>query len=516
MGYLTLEEFRVLAHKVGKIYKLEPEQKDRVRKSFEFLSEHSENKVIYGINTGFGPMAQFKVDPNDHSQLQYNLIRSHANGSGDQLTPDEVRAVMILRSYSLALGYSGCSLEILEQIDKYIEHDILPIIYRHGGVGASGDLVQLAHLGLGLIGEGECYYNGQQMAVKDALADAGLEPAKLRLRDGLAIVNGTSCMTGLAGLNVLRAQRQLSMAVRISSYLNELVCSFDDPFSEELNAAKKHNGQRTIARSMTEFTKGSKLIENRHSHEFDIQNGHNGDTVFSKKVQEYYSIRCVPQILGPVLDTINNTASVVEEEINSASDNPIVDLDKKMVFHGGNFHGDYISFEMDKLKLAVIKMTMLLERQLNYLLNDKLNEKFPPFLNAGQFGLNYGMQGMQFTATSTTAESQALGTSMYTHSISCNKDNQDIVSMGTNSAVITRSVINNCSEVMAISLLAIAQATDCNSMYDDLSPAAKSLYEKVRSIAPKLEDDVSYSGYLKKLKTLAESEEQAIEMETRL
>lgn len=502
MGYMNLENFRVLVDGNEERYSLGTEERKKVEHAFEFLSNYASDKVIYGINTGFGPMAQFKVDPNDLDRLQYNLIRSHANGSGKMLSPRQIKAVMILRSHSLALGYSGCSIGLLEQIEKYIEHDIMPIIYQHGGVGASGDLVQLAHLALGLIGEGKCYYQGNIVPVSSALESAGIEPVELKLRDGLATINGTSCMTAIGGINVIRSQNLLSTAVRISSYLNELVGSFDDPYSEELNAVKLHNGQQMIARSMRTFTKDSQLIEKRDEHDFAQHNGNNGTEVFSKKVQEYYSIRCVPQILGPVLDAIKNAGIVVEEEINSASDNPIVDVEGQKVFHGGNFHGDYISFEMDKLKLALIKMTMLLERQLNYLLNDRLNGKFPPFLNAGTLGLNYGMQGMQFTATSTTAESQALGTSMYTHSIPCNNDNQDIVSMGTNSALMVGTVIENCSEVMAITLLALAQATDCNDLYSDLSPSGKALYDKIRATAPKLQEDHSFSEHLENLKKI--------------
>lgn len=502
MTKLTIERLEALLWN-AETYSLSPEQRDKVASSFRFLSEHSDKKVIYGINTGFGPMAQYRVDTDDHGQLQYNLIRSHACGTGKKLTPTQVRAVMVLRSHSLALGFSGCSPELLEQIESYLEHGILPIIYQHGGVGASGDLVQLAHLGLGLIGEGNCYYNGEEVPVEKALASAGLKPVELKLRDGLAIINGTSCMTAIASLNIMRAERLLNMATRISSYLNELVGSFTDPFSDGLNNAKLHPGQRAIAKLMQEHTEGSALIEPMEDHEFSQHNGQEGKEVFSKKVQEYYSLRCVPQILGPVYDALKSAKEVVEQEINSASDNPIVDAEKQKVFHGGNFHGDYISYEMDKLKLGVIKMTMLLERQLNYLLNSRLNERFPPFLNAGTLGLNYGMQGMQFTATSTTAESQTLGNSMYVHSIPCNNDNQDIVSMGTNSALIASTVIENCAQVMSIALKAVAQATDCNDLYKDLSPSAKKMYDRVRDIAPPLEKDTSYSAYFEKLKEFA-------------
>ncbi|HBL80169.1 MAG TPA: histidine ammonia-lyase, partial [Aequorivita sp.] len=188
-----------------------------------------------------------------------------------------------------------------------------------------------------------------------------------------------------------------------------------------------------------------------------------------EKVQEYYSLRCVPQILGPVLDTLNSVEKILIEEVNSANDNPIVDVEKRNVYHGGNFHGDYVSLEMDKLKIVVAKMTMLAERQLNYLLNSKLNDILPPFVNLGKLGLNFGMQGVQFTATSTTAESQMLSNPMYVHSIPNNNDNQDIVSMGTNAALITKKVIENAFEVVAIELITIIQAIEYLKVQDSVS-----------------------------------------------
>src|SRR5690606_19427273 len=192
--------------------------------------------------------------------------------------------------------------------------------------------------------------------------------------------------------------------------------------------------------------------------EHHLYNGNNEVQIFEEKVQEYYSLRCVPQILGPVLDTLNNVEKILIEEVNSANDNPIVDVEKEHVYHGGNFHGDYVSLEMDKLKLVVTKMGMLAERQLNYLLNNKLNNILPPFVNLGKLGLNFGMQGAQFSAVSTTAENQMLSTSMYIHSIPNNNDNQDIVSMGTNAANTTKTVINNAFEVLAVEVVTIIQA----------------------------------------------------------
>ncbi len=513
-GYLTIAEINGLI-KGEREYSLSAEQIETFDKAFDFLEDFASKKVIYGINTGFGPMAQYRVKPEEYINLQYNLIRSHSNGLGERLSPDQIKAVMVCRLHTLALGRSGVSPGIIHQLMTYLKHDILPIIYYHGGVGASGDLVQLAHVGLGLIGEGECYYKGEVVPVADALKAEGLEKAELKLRDGLAIVNGTSCMTGMAALNVKRSQHLLFWSIAASAMLNELVEAFDDSFSKELNYVKLHPGQRYVAARMRDHVKGSELIQKRQLHDFDERVEESGQ-IFQKKVQEYYSLRCVPQILGPVAETIDNTAETVEREMNSANDNPIISMEEENVFHGGNFHGDYIAFEMDKLKLAITKMTMLAERQLNFLMNDKLNEKFPPFLNAGVLGLNYGLQGMVFSATSTTAENQALSTSLYIHSIPCNNDNQDIVSMGANAARVAEHVIENSAQVMSLLLLALAQAADFDGLKDRLSPASKDIYRQIRSVADRVEADKPISHQLKALKDLISNEERFSDLDLNL
>ena len=208
----------------------------------------------------------------------------------------------------------------------------------------------------------------------------------------------------------------------------------------------------------------------------------------------YYSLRCVPQILGPILETIENAEKILTEEFNSVDDNPIVDTSSENIYHGGNFHGDYVSFEMDKLKIAVTKLTVLAERQLNYLFHDRINGILPPFLNLGKLGLNYGMQAMQFTATSTTAECQTLANPMYVHSIPNNNDNQDVVSMGTNSALLARNVIENSFQVMSIEMIALAQAVDCMKIEDKLSEKTKRLYHEIRSLVPVFVEDTTKYG----------------------
>ncbi|MDO5105157.1 histidine ammonia-lyase [Capnocytophaga sp.] len=481
----------------GKQVEIDPQTQQTINASYNFLKNFADNKVIYGVNTGFGPMAQYRIDDADRLQLQYNLIRSHASGMGEPFDEETCKAVILSRLNTLSLGKSGVHLSVVELMKELINRNITPLIFKHGGVGASGDLVQLAHLALVLIGEGEVFHNGKRRATTEVFKEEGIEPLQIHLREGLSLINGTSVMTGLGAVNVHYAEIILDWAVKFSTAINEIVQTYDDHFSEELNGAKLHHGQRAIAQRMRAYLADSLLTKKRHEH---LYAGGRNESVFKEKVQEYYSLRCVPQILGAVLDTIENTKEVVENEFNSASDNPIVDVEKQMVYHGGNFHGDYISLEMDKLKLAITRTSMLVERQLNYLLNPKINELLPPFVNAGKLGFNFGVQGIQFTATSTTAENQTLSTSMYVHSIPNNNDNQDIVSMGTNAATITRKVIENTFEVMSIHAIAITQAIDILAVEDKLSSVTRAWYKAVRQIVPFFKDDITPYGYQQKVK----------------
>lgn len=468
-------------------FSISEERRANVKKTFDFLLDFSNDKVIYGINTGFGPMAQYKIPEDELRNLQYNLVRSHSSGMGDVLRPDQTRAMMICRLNTLSMGRSGVSVGVVDTLERFINEEIYPEVYAHGGVGASGDLVQLAHLGLGLIGEGYCSYRGERRLVSEVLDKLGIAPLELKLRDGLALINGTSCMSGIGVLNIWKAKQLMEWSVKVSAMINELISSYDDSFSKELNEVKMHNGQRKVAAMMREFLTDSSMIKKREEHLFDM-NGRAPEK-FQEKVQEYYSLRCVPQIVGPIYDTIEQAEKVVMEEINSANDNPITHMESNNVYHGGNFHGDYVAFEMDKLKIGITKLSMLMERQLNYLLNARLNDKFPPFLNKGKLGLNFGLQGMQFAATSTTAENQTLSNPMYVHSISCNNDNQDVVSMGTNAAIIAEKVIDNAREVLAIEMIAVAQAIDIADCREKLGSASQKIFDDICGLAQGIDAD---------------------------
>jgi histidine ammonia-lyase len=470
---------------------ISPQQREVVQRSYTFLKEYSKDKIIYGINTGFGPMAQYRISDADLDQLQYNLIRSHSSGLGEGLSDTQVRAVMLCRLNTLCRGGSGISIDVVDQLVGFINQGIYPYIPEHGSVGASGDLVQLAHLALGLIGEGKCRHRGVDRDTADVLRELNIDPLKLKLRDGLGLINGTSNMSGIGLVNLYHAERLLSWAVLMGCTINELVRSFDDSYSQPLNAAKHHVGQQQVAASMRAILADSRLIRKREETFFGDGNINGIDSYapIKDKVQEYYSFRCIPQILGVVHETLTDVRKVLLDEVNSTNDNPVVDLEGGHVYHGGNFHGDHVSFAMDRLKMVMVRLTQLCERQLNYLCNSAINDKFPPFMNMGTLGLNFGVQGMQFTATSTTAESQTLAYPMYLHTIPCNNDNQDIVSMGSNSALLCYKVIQNAYQVLAIESVAAAQGIDMLGCAGDLSSQSRGLYTAVRSVLPPFADD---------------------------
>ena len=493
---VTLSQFYEIIFN-GKPFDIHQEVLDVVKESHEFLKKFASNKVIYGVNTGFGPMAQYRIRDQDTNQLQYNLIRSHAAGTGDILSPLHVRASMLSRLSNLAKGKSGIHESVLELLKELINRDIIPVIFAHGGVGASGDLVQLAHLALVLLGEGEVFYKNERKHASMVFAEQGLKPIEVVVREGLSLINGTSVMTGIGIVNYFFASKLLEWSIWLSCAMNEIVKAHDDHYSSSLNRVKKHLGQNHIAMRMQEHLVDSKLIKKR---EENLYSGNNQEEIFEEKVQEYYSLRCVPQILGPVFETIQQVGSVLEDELNSVSDNPIVSVEDQNVYHGGNFHGDYVSLEMDKLKLAVTRLTMLSERQLNYLMNPKINGLLPPFVNMGTLGFNFGMQGAQFTATSTTAENQTLATSMYIHSIPNNNDNQDIVSMGTNAAMMASKVIENAFEVLAIQIISVRQAIDILNYQNFVSSKTKAVYDEVRAIIPAFSDDKPLYPAIKQVK----------------
>lgn len=482
----------------GKL-EISAEAYDKMLSCYEFLESFAKDRVIYGINTGFGPMAQWRVSDANLKQLQYNIIRSHATGAGEPLDDDSVRSAMVARVGTFLQCRSGVHPSVVRLLTEFINRGIIPFIPRHGSVGASGDLVQLAHIALCLIGEGKVHYRGEWLPTAQVMAAEGLEPMQIYVREGLSVTNGTSIMTGIGVLNYIYARRLLDWSVLAAVWMNEIASSFDDWMSEPENICRRQPGQQATARQMRQLARGSKCLQKREHELYDPAK--NQADYFEHKVQAYYSLRCTPQILGPVYDTLQNAADTLNRELNSACDNPIIDPDTRNVYHGGNFHGDYISLEQDKMKIAVTRLAMTAERQLNYLCHDRINGILPPFLNLGVLGLNYGIQACQFTATSTTAECQTLSMPNYVHSIPNNNDNQDIVSMGTNSALLCRQVIDNAYQVMAIHFIAMAQATDYLGIADRLAPATRAAYDAARQICPKFVEDTPFYEEISKMES---------------
>lgn len=470
---------------------------DTVNKSREFLQKGASRLVIYGVNTGFGPMASHLLSNGKQLQLQRNLIVSHATGMGEILPDAYALSGMLIRLNTLAKGYSGVSEELLQRLKLFINHRIIPLIPEHGAVGTSGDLVQLSHIALALLGEGQVRYKGKITTAKSAMSTLSITPYKLKEKEGLALINGTSFMTGIGALVCIQAAHILQLATRLGAMSLELVHGFDDSISKEIHDLRPHEGQGIVAQHIRKYLASSKLLRKRRF--FQEHTFIDKDRKIKESVQEVYSLRCIPQILGPVLDTLSRTEHVIEIEMNSVTDNPIVDWKNNMFLHGGNFHGDYIASSLDQLKASIVKLTMLSERRINFFLNQDVNKSFPPFLNLNTPGITLGLQGLQFVATSTTARSQSLAFPHHIHSIPTNGDNQDVVSMGTDAALLAAAVNDQAYIVLAIEILALCQAVDYLKEFSKLSRSSKELYEKVRTIIPSLKKDEVLADMLPKL-----------------
>lgn len=459
-----------------------------VRKSNDFLRSEMEKKVIYGVNTGFGPMASFIVGKGDLKQLQINLVRSHATGGGEYIADEFVLAAMIVRLNTLLQGYSGVTPALLFQLRDYINHRIIPCVPEHGAVGTSGDLVQLAHIAVTLIGEGEVSYKGKRQKTANVLKALKMTPHVLEPKEGLALINGTAMMAGISSLLCVRVDRIVAIETRLGALALELIHGYDDSITEKLHELRPHRGQKIIAKHLRSILKTSSLISKRAELQKEVEiNG--AVHKIEEDVQNVYSMRCIPQILGPVFDTLSKTCKDVETEINSVTDNPIVDWKGKRFIHGGNFHGDYVAVAIDQLKAGVAKLSLLAERRTNYFLSDKLNGLFPPFLNLKTPGLTLGLQGLQFVATSTAAQNQTLAYPHNVHTISTNAANQDVVSMGTDAALFAHRVIENTYIILAVEFISLLQAFDFVNTDKDFSDSSREMHKAGRRVSPKVLED---------------------------
>jgi histidine ammonia-lyase len=457
---LTIED--IVAIGVGdKQVALDPAALERCRASRAFLEEEvAARRIIYGVNTSFGPMCNKIIEDGEIETLQINLIRSHAAGLGDPLKPYIAQAVLAVRLNTLVKGYSGVRLELLEHMQRMINLGIIPYIPECGSVGASGDLIHLAHMALAIIGEGKLYYRGELRDAADVYREVGMEPMRLSFKEGIALMNGTSAMTALAAFALFGANKLLRLACVTGAFSLEIFGGIDDAFDEDLHRVKPHPGQLRIAETIRHLYQGSRNITLRKDVHGLIRQQQTDGPVFetSINVQDVYSVRCTPQVLAPIEEAIAAAVRTVEIEANSSNDNPIIIPEKKKIIHGGNFHGQSIGFVMDSLCMAIATLCNLSERRINKYLDRKLNEGLPEFLIPGTLGLTMGFMGAQYLATSTTAENRQLAGPVSIHTISCNASNQDIVSMGTVAARKAFKSVSNAKHVMTLEVLTVLQA----------------------------------------------------------
>lgn len=457
---LTIED--IVAIGVGdKQVALDPAALERCRASRAFLEEEvAARRIIYGVNTSFGPMCNKIIEDGEIETLQINLIRSHAAGLGDPLMPYIAQAVLAVRLNTLVKGYSGVRLELLEHMQRMINLGITPYIPECGSVGASGDLIHLAHMALAIIGEGRLYYRGELREAAGVYREVDMEPMRLSFKEGIALMNGTSAMTALAAFALFGALKLLRLSCVTGAFSLEIFGGIDDAFDEDLHRVKPHPGQLRIAETIRNLYRGSRNITLRKDVHGLIRQQQTDGPVFetSINVQDVYSVRCTPQVLAPIEEAIAAAVRTVEIEANSSNDNPIIIPEKKKVIHGGNFHGQSIGFAMDSLCMAISTLCNLSERRINKYLDHKLNEGLPEFLIPGTLGLTMGFMGAQYLATSTTAENRQLAGPVSIHTISCNASNQDIVSMGTVAARKAFKSVSNAKHVMTLEVLTVLQA----------------------------------------------------------
>ncbi|UFS69361.1 aromatic amino acid ammonia-lyase [Geomonas sp. RF6] len=460
-GYdLTVED--IVAIGVGdKKVALEPAALERCRASRGFLEEEvAARRIIYGVNTSFGPMCNKIIEDAEIEALQVNLIRSHAAGLGDPLKPYVATAVMAVRLNTLVKGFSGVRLELLHFMQNLINTGIASYIPECGSVGASGDLIHLAHLALTIIGEGKAYYQGELHDTAALFQRLGITPMRLSFKEGIALMNGTSAMTALAAFALFGAKKLYRLGCVTGAFALEIFGGIDDAFDEDLHLVKPHAGQLKVAETVRSLYAGSGNITLRKDMHELIRSHETEGPVYETtiNVQDVYSIRCTPQILAPVLEAISYATTVIETEANSSNDNPIIIPEKKKIIHGGNFHGQSVGFAMDTLCMAIATLCTLSERRINKFLDRSLNEGLPEFLIPGTPGLTMGFMGAQYLATSTTAENRQLANPVSTNSISCNASNQDVVSMGTVAARKAFRSVSNAKHILTLEVLADLQA----------------------------------------------------------
>lgn len=444
---------------------------DEARRAVERII--AEGRVVYGVNTGFGKLSDVHIPPSELRELQLNLVRSHACGVGLPLSEMETRAMMLLRANVIALGHSGARTEVLELLLSMLERGVHPVIPLKGSVGASGDLAPLAHLALVLIGEGEAVYKNERMPGGEALKRAELEPVELEAKEGLALLNGTQAMAAVGGLALFRAERLVRVADVAGAMTLEALRGTPVAFDERIHLARPHEGQMEVAAHLRELLSESEICA---SH---IEN--------DPRVQDAYSLRCMPQVHGAVRGALGHARNVVEIETGSATDNPLIFTDTGDVLSGGNFHGAPLALAFDYAAIALTDLMSITERRIDRLVNPDSNEGLPPFLTT-RAGTSSGFMMAQVTAAALLSESRVLAHPASVDNVPTDGGKEDHVSMGMTAAVKLRGVVENAEYTLAIELLAGAEGVEHRA---PLKPGrgVRRAYEAVREVAPRLTHD---------------------------
>ena len=468
-GKLTLEEF-ILVSRFKEKVSLSYETKERIKKSRKVLEAASRKDTpVYGVNTGFGKFSEVKVNKDKLKCLQRNLIMSHACGVGNPMEEEEVRGLMLLRINALSRGYSGIRLCVIELMVDFLNKGVIPYIPEKGSLGASGDLAPLAHMGLSLIGEGECFYNGKLYPTLKVLKETGLEEVELLEKEGLALINGTQALTSVGALALYDGINAYKLSNISAALTLEGLRGVKTAFDLRLHKVRGQKGQIEVSKEILRLVRGSNLLT--------IQN--------EIRVQDAYSLRCIPQVHGAIKDTLDFALEKVLIEMNAVTDNPIV-LNEDEIYSGGNFHGEPMALIFDYLAIALSELANISERRIERLVNYNLND-LPAFL-APMGGLNSGFMIPQYTAASLVSENKVLAHPASVDSIPSSANQEDHVSMGNFAARKLREVIFNTERVLSIEVFTACQAIDFRENAV-LGEGTKKIYDKVRSEVEFIEKD---------------------------
>ena len=433
----------------------------------------SSGEPVYGVTTGFGRLADVTILPDDRTTLQHNLVRSHASGMGDAMDREAVRALMVLRANALARGHSGCRVVLVERLLELLNSGIHPRVPEFGSVGASGDLAPLAHVALALIGEGPAEKGGTESPVQGLLADAGIEPVTLGSKEGLALINGTQATTGLGILALLAAERALETAEVAGAMSLDALLGTPEAFREEIQDARPHAGQARSAARLRALLAGSQIRESHRE----------GDP----RVQDAYSLRCMPQVHGAAREALAYVRGILETEANSATDNPLVFPEAGVVVSGGNFHAQVVSQALDLLAIAVADLAAISERRVERLLNPDLSMGLPAFLTS-HAGLESGFMIVQVTAVDLLAEMRILSHPASVDSVTTSANQEDHVSMGLAAARKARRSVDCLQKVLATELMCAAQGIEFRRPLRSSDPI-EAAHARIRLDVPKLEGD---------------------------